>query len=470
MTLPGLAARSLLNRRASVALTVATIAIAIALLVLVEQMRLQLREGFYRSVSGTDLIVGAPTSPVQLLLFSVFGIGNPSANLDYSRYLELAADPLVEWAVPIALGDGYHGYRVVGTSEAMFRHYRYAGGQSLQFASGSGFDDLFDAVIGAAAAHRIGLAPGDSIVLSHGGGNVSLHRHEAQPFTIRGVLAATGTPVDQAIYIRIDAHHAVHIGWDRGMPEPARMLGPDQARALAAADQQHQDAEHAHEAAVHADDDPVTDRAAGDTSKLDPDAHDLATPPPPGIGLEPSQVSAVLLGLKTRAAALGLQYRLNQQRERPLLAILPGLALQQLWRITGLAEQILRVVSGLVVLAGLMGMLTALLASLAERRREMAILRACGARPWQVAWLLLVEAGLLTALGIAAGLLLAFAAQLALAPWLLNQFGIALSPAWPAAWQWLVLGGIWACGLLVALLPAVMVYRRSLADGMQIRS
>ena len=106
MTLPGLAARSLLNRRASVALTVATIAIAIALLVLVEQMRLQLREGFYRSVSGTDLIVGAPTSPVQLLLFSVFGIGNPSANLDYSRYLELAADPLVEWAVPIALGDG----------------------------------------------------------------------------------------------------------------------------------------------------------------------------------------------------------------------------------------------------------------------------------------------------------------------------------------------------------------------------
>jgi len=284
------------------------------------------------------------------------------------------------------------------------------------------------------------------------------------------VLAATGTPVDQAIYIRIDAHHAVHVGWERGMPEPARMLDPDQARALAAADHQQQDAEHAHEAAVHAHDEPVTDQAAGDTSKPDPDAHDPTTPPSPGTGLEPSQVSAVLLGLKTRAAALGLQYRLNQQRERPLLAILPGLALQQLWRITGLAEQILRVVSGLVVLAGLMGMLTALLASLAERRREMAILRACGARPWQVAWLLLVEAGLLTALGIAAGLLLAFAAQLALAPWLLNQFGIALSPAWPAAWQWLVLGGIWACGLLVALLPAVMVYRRSLADGMQIRS
>lgn len=450
MTLSGLAARSLLNRRGSAALTVATIAIAIALVVLVEQMRLQLREGFYRSVSGTDLIVGAPTSPVQLLLFSVFGIGNPSANLDHDRYLELAADPLVEWAVPIALGDAYRGYRVVGTTAALFERYRYAGGQALQFATGSSFDDLFDAVAGAAVARKLGLAPGDRIVLGHGGGNVSLHQHEAQPFTLSGVLAATGTPLDQAIYIRLDAHHAVHIGWERGMPEPARMLDPDRARALA------------------------ENQIAGAAAATDPhdpdDEHEHEPTEGVGPGLEPSQVSAVLLGLKTRAAALGLQYRLNQEREHPLLAILPGLALQQLWRITGLAEQILRVVSGLVVLAGLMGMLTALLGSLAERRREMAILRACGARPWQVAWLLLVEAGLLTALGIAAGLLLAWGAQLALAPWLLHQFGVALAPAWPTVWHWLILAGIWLCGLLIALIPALMVYRRTLSDGMQIRS
>ncbi|PKL96238.1 MAG: peptide ABC transporter permease [Gammaproteobacteria bacterium HGW-Gammaproteobacteria-8] len=476
MTLPGLAARSLLNRRASAVLTVATIAIAIALVVLVEQMRLQLREGFYRSVSGTDLIVGAPTSPVQLLLFSVFGIGNPSANLDHDRYLELAADPLVEWAVPIALGDAYRGYRVVGTSAAMFERYRYAGGRALLFAEGAGFDDLFDAVAGAAVARRLGLAPGDAIVLAHGGGNVSLHRHEAQPFRVSGVLAATGTPVDQAIYIRIDAHHAVHIGWERGMPEPARMLDPDQARALLAAAAREHDEAHEHAPESDSNDHATSDRIEGASAATalnehdHEDDHEHQHSPSPGAVLEPSQVSAVLLGLKTRASALGLQYRLNQERERPLLAILPGLALQQLWRITGLAEQVLRVVSGLVVLAGLMGMLTALLGSLAERRREMAILRACGARPWQVAWLLLVEAGLLTALGIAAGLLLAWAAQLALAPWLLNQFGIALAPTWPAAWQWLVLAGIWVCGLLVALLPAVMVYRRTLNDGMQIRS
>ena len=189
----------------------------------------------------------------------------------------------------------------------------------------------------------------------------------------------------------------------------------------------------------------------------------------PGTSLKPNEISAFLLGLKTRAAALGMQYRINQQREEPLLAILPGIALQQLWRITGLAEQILRVVAGLVVLAGLLGMLTALLSTLNERRREMAILRACGARPWQISALLLVEAAFITLAGIGAGLVLAFAAQLALAPWLLERFGIAISLAWPAAWQWLVLAAIALAGVLAALVPAALVYRRTLADGMQVR-
>ena len=189
----------------------------------------------------------------------------------------------------------------------------------------------------------------------------------------------------------------------------------------------------------------------------------------PGASLRPDEISAFLLGLKTRAAALGLQYRINRQREEPLLAILPGIALQQLWRITGLAEQILRVVAGLVVLAGLLGMLTALLTTLSERRREMAILRACGARPWQISALLLLEATFITIAGIAAGLLLAWASHFALAPWLLERFGIAISFAWPAAWQWLVLAAIALAGVLIALVPAAMVYRRTLADGMQVR-
>lgn len=458
MTLFSLARGSLSNRRASVALTVLTIAISIALLVLVEQMRNQVREGFYRSVSGTDLIVGAPTSSVQLLLFSVFGLGNPTSNVSWARYREIADQPIVDWAIPISLGDAHQGYRVIGTTGAMFEHYRYAGGRKLEFRQGSAFEDLFDVVVGARAAARLGYAPGDELVLAHGGGNVSLHHHDELPFVVSGVLAPTGTPVDQSLYIRLEAHHAIHIGWEQGRPRPDAMLTPEQARARAGehvhAFDDGNDHDHSHDHDLRASEDEVSpENAVG----------------APEASLQPGEISAFLLGLKTRAAALGLQYRINQQREEPLLAILPGIALQQLWRITGLAEQILRVVAGLVVLAGLLGMLTALLTTLNERRREMAILRACGARPWQISVLLLLEAAFITLAGIAAGLLLAYAAQFALAPWLLTRFGIAVSFAWPAAWQWLVLGGIAAAGVLIALVPAAMVYRRTLADGMQVR-
>ncbi|MGK7296773.1 MAG: FtsX-like permease family protein [Candidatus Wenzhouxiangella sp. M2_3B_020] len=422
MSLMSLAGGSLSNRRVSVALTVATIAISIALLVLVEQMRSQVREGFYRSVSGVDLIVGAPTSPVQLLLLSVFGIGNPSDNVDWSAYREIADGPGVDWSIPLLLGDTHGGFRVVGTSDALFEHYRYAGGRPLAFARGEAFDALFDVVLGAQVAGSLSHSPGDELVLAHGGGNVSLHDHDALPFTVSGVLAPTGTPMDQTLFVRLDAHHALHVGWETGMPRPGTTLSAEEAH------------EHAH------DDD-----------------------------LAPDEVSAFLLGLETRAAALGMQYRINRGDGEPLLAILPGIALQQLWRITGFAERILRVVAALVVVAGLMGMLTTLISTLNERRREMAILRACGARPWQISALLLLEAALIGLAGILVGIAIAFAAQAALAPWLLARFGVAVSMAWPATWQWLVLAGIWVAAVLVALVPAAMVYRRTLADGMQVR-
>ncbi|MDT8450848.1 MAG: ABC transporter permease, partial [Wenzhouxiangellaceae bacterium] len=339
-------------------------------------------------------------------------------------------------AVPLSLGDSWRGFRVVATTSELFAHYRYAGGEPLRFAAGDEFSRLFDVVVGARVAREAELATGDELVLAHGGGNVSLNRHDALPFTVSGALAATGTPVDRALFISLDAQQAIHVGWERGVPEPGRTLTREQAQAR-----------------VHGvDHDHASDHAG--------DAADGSAGP---------EISAFLLGLKTRAAALGLQYRINQRDGEPLLAILPGLALQQLWRITELAEQILRVVSALVVLAGLLGMLTALLATLGERRREMAILRACGARPWQIAWLLLIEAGAIALIGIVAGLAVAYLAQWALAPWLLERFGVAVSFAWPAPWQWAVLAAVWVAGVLVALVPAAMAYRRTVAAGMQVR-
>ncbi len=421
MNLLGLAWRSLVNRRFAVILTICTIALSIGLLVLVEQLRSEVRQGFYRSVSGVDLIVGARTAPVQLLLYSVFGIGDATNDISWQTYTELKDLAEVDWAIPMALGDSHRGFRVMGTSRAFFDHYRFGNREALQLAAGEPFDDLFEVVVGAQVARQLNYALGDQLVLAHGTGNVALQSHDDHPFTISGILAPTGTPVDQQLYVSLAAHRAIHIGWESGVQRPGAGVDPEQAR-----------------------------RRADE--------------------LRPNAVTAILLGLHTRAAVFGLQRRVNEYRAEALTGIMPGITLQQLWRITGLAELVLRVVAGLVVLAGLLGMLTVLLTTLSERRREMAILRANGARPWQIASLLVFEAGLIAAAGIALGVLLAVLVQVLAAPWLLTNLGLHIGLTWPEPWQLGILGLIFLAGLLIALVPAFMAYRRTLADGMQVKT
>lgn len=420
MTLLRLAIRSLSNRRFAVVLTMFTIALSIALLVVVEQLRTEVREGFYRSVSDTDLIVGARTAPVQLLLYSVFSIGNPSNNISWETYGEIAGHRTVEWAIPMSLGDTHRGYRVVGTNRDFFQHYRHSNRQALVLARGRVFDRLHDVVIGHQVARKLGYETGDELALAHGGGNVSLHEHDDHPFTVSGVLAPTGTPVDHTLYISLTAQEAIHVGWESGVRRPGAGLDPHEARERA--DQ-----------------------------------------------LEPDEITAVLVGMKTRAAVFGLQRELNDYEDEALSAIMPGITLQQLWRITGVAEQVLRLVAGLVVVTGLLGMLTVLLTTLNERRREMAILRANGARPWQIAGLLVFEAGVIVACGISLGVALAAVAIIAAAPVVLDMLGLVIGLSMPEPWQFGVLAAIFLAGLLVALIPAVMAYRRTLADGMQVR-
>ncbi len=422
MILARLAWRSLLNRRFAVILTISTIALSIGLLVLVEQLRAEVRQGFQRSVSGTDLIVGARTADVHLLLYSVFGLGDATNNISVETYREILDQPGVVWVIPIALGDSHGGFRVIGTSELFLERFRYANRQPLELAQGQWFDDLFEVVIGHQVARQLNYSLGDEIVLAHGSGNVVLESqmHDNHPFTISGILAPTGTPVDSQLYISLQAHRAIHIGWEGGTRRPGAEVPKDIAR-------------------------DNIDR------------------------LEPTSLTALFVGLERRAAVFGLRDWIRNYRQEALTGILPTPTLQELWRITGVAEQVLRLVAGLVVLAGLLGMLTVLLTTLNERRREMAILRANGARPWQIAGLLVFEAGLIAAAGILAGLLLALAVQAASAGWLLNHYGLFIETRLPDPTLWKVLGGILGAGLLVGLVPAWMAYRRTLADGMQIR-
>jgi putative ABC transport system permease protein len=420
MYLLRLALASLGNRRFTAWLTVFAIALSVCLLLAVERVRTEARASFANTISGTDLIVGARSGSVNLLLYSVFRIGNATNNIRWESFEHFADHRQVKWAIPISLGDSHRGYRVMGTSPAYFEHYRYARSQPLQLSSGRAFaDDPFEVVLGAEVAKALNYQLDQELVLAHGVATISLVKHDDKPFKVVGILKRTGTPVDRTLHISLAGMEALHVDWQNGMPaRGTAKVSAEQARAM---------------------------------------------------DLQPKQITAVMLGLKSKIATFSLQREINEFRGEPLLAILPGVALQELWSLMGTAEKALFVVSLFVVLTGLIGMLTAILTSLNERRREMAILRSVGARPWHIASLLIVEAFALALAGVLLGLLLLYLGIAGAQGYVQANYGLYLPLNLPTRYEWTRLGAILSAALLMGCVPAWRAYRQSLADGLSIR-
>ena len=398
-----IALASLWNRRFAAGLSLCTLGLSVVLLLVVERVRDQTRSSFSSTISGTDIIVGARTGAVQLLLFSVFRIGEPSNTLSQATWQALAAEDAVAWTIPLSLGDAHGGFRVLGTNNDYFEHFRYGARKPLELIDGSRFSSDFDAVLGADVAGTLGLGVGSAIEVAHGGGRAAISVHDEHPFHVVGVLAPTGTPVDRTIHVPLAGIDAIHAEFQQG-----------------------------------------------------------TAPTKPAL-------TAIFVGLKNRAAALGLARQLNDYESEALLAILPGLALAELWSIVGVAENALLMIAGCVVLAGLLGMLTALVTTLSERRREMAVLRAVGAQPWQVAALLVFESTLLATAAAALGWLLVTVAFAVLAPMVARNSGLYLQAMQTSPNEAILLMGVVFAGMLAGLMPAWMAYRNTLADGLTVR-
>lgn len=415
----GLAWRSAWNRRFTLALTVCSIALSTFMLLGVERVRTDLRSSFSSAVSGTDLIVGARTGSVQLLLYSVFHVGAATNNIRWSSVEALEKLRGVAWMVPLSLGDSHRGYPVLGTTAAYFEHFRYGEQQPLALREGQRFSDLYDVVIGAELADKLGYRLGQRITLAHGTGEIQLGAdHSDKPFTISGILARTGTPVDRTAHISLEAMQAIHVDWVAGAPLPGMKVDAEAARAK---------------------------------------------------DLTPRSVTAALVGLHNRAAVFSVQRQVNRFGDEALMSILPGVALDELWDVVGTGEKALLLMSGLVALVSMAGLMSVILAGLNERRRELAVLRTVGAGPWQVLALLALEGSVLTLAGIGAGILALLACGLALNPWLQASFGLTLHLGQTTALQWLLLAGLLVAGWLASLLPAWRAYRLSLADGLSPR-
>ena len=410
--------KSAWNRRFTLALTVLSIALSTFLLLGVERIRTELRDNFSASVSGTDLIVGARTGSSQLLLYSVFRIGAATNNMQWQSVQALAAHPGVDWVVPLSLGDSHRGFAVLATSPDYFQHFRYGNRQPLRLREGKPFAELFDAVVGAEVADRLGYHVGQRITLAHGSGELNVAEHADKPFTVVGVLARTGTPVDRTVHIGLEAMEAIHLEWRGGAPLPGMHIPAEQVR------------------------------------KFD---------------LKPKTVTAALVGLKNRAAVFSVQRWVSTYQPEALMAILPGVALDELWSVIGVGENALLLMSALVALVSLAGLVSVVMAGLNERRRELAVLRAVGASLRHVMALLALEGAIVTLLGVAFGLVAAALGIALLSPWLQAQFGLTLSLSGPTLNEWALLAGLLVAGWLASLLPGVRAYRLSLADGLSPR-
>jgi putative ABC transport system permease protein len=417
--LPSLAVQSAWNRRYTLGLILVCVALSAILLLGVQRARISARQSFANTVSQTDLIVGARTSPIQLLLYSVFHLGEATNNIEWKSVQDFSSHPDVAWVIPISLGDSHRGFPVLGTTPAYFRFFRYGNKQALKFSSGNRFEGLFEAVLGAKVAGKLHYRIGDRIILSHGDSGLGLTDHADKPFTVVGILAETGTPVDRTVHVSLGAIEAIHLDWQAGAPMPGVSIPAEYV------------------------------------TKFD---------------LTPKTVTAALVGLKSRITVFRVQRFINDYRKEPLLAVLPGVALDQLWSVMSVAEQSLLFTSAAVIAVSLVGLVAVLLAGLGERRRELAILRSVGAGPLQIAALVLGECVLLTLIACSLGLIVLDAISLIAAPWIQSHYGLALSTDFITADELMLLASITLAAALASVIPAFKAYRQTLADGLSPRT
>ena len=465
--LTNVALQSLRYRFGGVLLTVLAVALSVFVLLGVEHVRQEAKSGFASTVSGVDLIVGARTGEINLLLLSIFRIGNATTNIEWETVEEIENLERVAWSVPITLGDSHKNFRVVGTTQDFFERYQYGRKQRLVFEKGSEFEALQDVVLGSRAATELDYRLGDSLVLSHGMADTSFTHHDELPFNVVGILERSGTPIDNALFVSLEAIDAIHDDENGGSHEEhdeGHKGHEDHDEHESHDDHDEHDA-HEHEEGHKGHEDHDEHESHDDHDEHDAHEHEeghKGHDDHEGHNHGPiGTVTAMLVGLESPAFALQVQRAINEYQGEALLAILPGVALAQLWALVGGIEGTLRGISILVFISSIFGLNAMLLASMRERRREVFVLRSIGAPSSFVLALLLLESLLIVTIGIAAAVVALFGAIAAVNGFLADQIGVTLSMAIFSEASLIAIGLIYISSILLSLFPAMQAYRAS---------
>jgi putative ABC transport system permease protein len=419
-----LAFKSLLNRKSSVLLTLCAMTISIVIMLGIDHIGKQAKRSFNTTISDVDLIVGSRSSSLNLLLYSIFRMGSATANIDWQTFENINADNKVKWSIPISLGDSHKGFRVLGTNNNYFKHYKHGASQSLNFARGKALQHVFDLVIGADVASTLGYKLGDSLTLAHGLVSTHFNQHNKQ-FMVTGILKPTGTPVDKTLHVSLQGLDALHLS-----PAEKPLITKSNTQLYRAQQDQQQYPKQ----------------------QLDP-------------SYKGQSITAVLLGLKSKFMIFSLQRQLNTNRNEPLLAIIPGVVLSDLWQTLAAVEKAMRLIIALVFVSTTLGLSAMLIASIKERYHEMQLLRIIGASPLFILAIIKIEAILISISSIGLAILLLYIGFIPAQRYFLNKYGIYTQTNVMSLIDIYWLGLIFACTLIAAIPAAWVAVKRSLLSG-----
>lgn len=435
MRLPTMVWRNLKRRKLASILTGLSVSLGVGLFATVGALREASEQGFSRSASVCDMLVGAKGSGLQLTLNALYHMGQSQGNVPYPLYEEIAATPGVLWSVPLAVGDSFRGKRIVGVTSNLFSDVRLGGAEStdqLTFASGGpftytsadfaelkaelgqaevGHDDhddhdhdahlasMFKAVVGADVALDTGLKVGSMFTPSHGVEGVGGGGHKEAETEVVGVLEPTGTPLDRAVLIPIGAYYVI-------------------------------------------------------------DGHEAKEDMVEGGARDPRGLSAVMLGTKAGFYRTRIFRSLNDRLDAQ--AVYPSQEVRKLFSIIGQGDLVLRLITALIVVVALVGVMVAIYNTMGARRREFAILRALGARRRTILGLVTGESAVIALMGGAVGLGLAGALIYAATDQVHAATGVRVTVV-PGAAELQLLAAVTLAGAFAGLLPALSAYRTEAA-------
>ncbi|MEM6817284.1 MAG: ABC transporter permease [Pseudomonadota bacterium] len=398
----------------------------------------QFSDTMSRDAKGIDLVIGAKGSPLQLVLATVYHADAPTGNIPLEAATRWGEDRRVAEAIPLALGDSFRGYRIVGTTPA------YADIYDARISAGDWWDAPLEAVVGSAAAATSGLSVGTTFESAHGLGEGG-HEHEMEPYRVVGVLEPTGSVLDRLILTSVESVWLLH-DEEHGHDDH----GDEEHEGAHEHDEDDHD-EHAHD---HEEHEGAHEHDEDDHDEHAHDHEDHSTD-------EDREITAMLIRYRSPTAAITFPRQVNS--DSALVAAAPAIEVTRVLRLVGAGLDGLRTFAWLLIVSAGLSIFAALYGSLRARRGDIAMLRCLGATRVEVLIALLLEGLLLTVMGILIGFLTAHFAVEFMGQWLAATRGVTITGFTWLAVEWGLIGGLLAVGALASVIPAMQAYRTDVA-------